>query len=1317
MTILLAVEDTTRRRKLQSTLVKTSHRIVIAENLSTVLKHVQREQPQLVILDMQETPATGTLGGVSRAARQDPFTLCEGIRQQPEGKTCIILGITAANRDDTSRALAAGADDCIITPDHPLLLLRRIDNLLRLHPMQGQESLQETEARYRRMFDSTNEAIIITEANTGVILDANIQAARWLGYSRDELLRMLYSEIEMPPENPMDMQVITRELATQGHFIFEQRYRSRDGRVIPVEVSSRIFNYAGHQAAIHAARDITQRLRLEAAEREQRLLAEALRDAAGALSSTLNEDEVIRRIISYVTRVVPAENVDVMLVDNGVLKRVERHGYEPTGIDESWLQNQIKIRDVNTLRWMSENLCPLVIPDVFDYPDWQTFDEPQWIRSYIGAPIVINAEVVGFLNLNHRTPNMFNTTHEQYVVAFANQASIAIQNARLHQAVQRHAEELEQRVTERTLELMRANLKLKEQIEERKRAETALNEERKLLRVLIDNIPDDIYVKDTEGKFILVNKPLEKRLMSHSNGKRVTGTFDAKYVSPHILEDMRSEERQIVETGEPLFNREEQVTLSDGSVREMLVTKVPLRDGKGKVVAIVGVHHDVTALRKADAELKRERNLLRTLIDNLPDEVYVKDVRGEIILANKALIRRVALAAPQLQVIGSTTLDYAPFVIAEDAAQRVQEEEETLMSAANGAEPINREVMVEGESGGKRWFLTTRVPLVDNIGQVQGMVGVNHDITDRKLAEETLQRANELLEQRVHERTLELSRSNDNLKQQIVERKRAEQAEREQRILAEALGAAAAALSQTLELTEVLDRILTYVARVVPPHESAGVLLIEDDIYVRMIRLREMTDDEVIPSASDKRIVLDSLPNLRYMQERALPVVVNDPDAAQGWKTMFNTSDLRSYVGVPIQAEGKVIGYISLGSKSTNQFTDDHGQRLLAFSNQAGIAIQNARLFEAVRLNTTDLRRRVAERTVQLEHERAQLHAILNAMTEGVIYYDHHGEVKYVNDSLTRLTGYTAEDWQGDNWTDLIVKDEEEAELTAIIRRDVSHQGIWNGDIRMRRRGGEVFDAKVVTTMVTGPDGRPTGSVAVLRDVSAEKRLESQKTRFIATASHELRTPITNLKTRLYLIRRQPEKAAEHMDVLEYVTNRMRKLVDDLLEISRFEHGIVPLDLTDVALHTLIEDVVRVQKPEAEFKSQSLIMTLPPEDYYIRADAARMAQVLTNLVTNAINYTPDGGTIEITAEAEAEHIKIYIKDTGVGIPEDLLPEVFKPFFRVNNQSKGTGLGLSITKEIVERHNGTIVVESSLGQGACFIITLPLLTPMTPPFIG
>lgn len=550
----------------------------------------------------------------------------------------------------------------------------------------------------------------------------------------------------------------------------------------------------------------------------------------------------------------------------------------------------------------------------------------------------------------------------------------------------------------------------------------------------------------------------------------------------------------------------------------------------------------------------------------------------------------------------------------------------------------------------------------------------------------------------------------------ITKRREAEQAEREQRALAEALRDTAAALNGTLDRDELLGRILVQVARVVPS-DTANVMLIENGMG-RVVRSRGYAERGLEEAVNTLRFRISDTPNMKYMVESGRPFCVPDIDQYEGWNLTPGAEWIRSHVAAPIRVNEQVIGFLNLDSATVNAFSDIDADRLQSFADQAGTAIRNAELYDALRRQAEFLEQRVADRTAQLDLERAQLRTILDSMSEGVIY-DEGLRVRYINRALTELTGYHFHEWTG--YLELLrseaVSPIDMRRTIAEIYDAVDRGRHWAEEMRLRRKDGTEFDASVTCSQVLDLNGEVAGSVTVIRDISQEKALQLQKQRFVAYASHELRTPITNLKTRLYLMRRLPERMDDHIRTLEEVTDRMKRLVEDMLDTSRFERGVISLQRQMVVVQALIKDVVRTQEAEAERKGVQLKADLPELPVEIYADPDRIVQVVTNLLINAINYTPAEGevTVHLSRVCKVEGracIYISVQDTGIGIASEHLPHIFQPFFRVDGRIEGTGLGLSITQQIVQLHGGDITVESEPGQGSTFRVRLPV-SPIEP----
>lgn len=353
--------------------------------------------------------------------------------------------------------------------------------------------------------------------------------------------------------------------------------------------------------------------------------------------------------------------------------------------------------------------------------------------------------------------------------------------------------------------------------------------------------------------------------------------------------------------------------------------------------------------------------------------------------------------------------------------------------------------------------------------------------------------------------------------------------------------------------------------------------------------------------------------------------------------------------------------------------------------------------------SNTKLELGVAQRTAELEQQRAQLQAIMDTMGEGLIY-SVDNLITFVNRALAELLGYNAADLVGQPFS--LLNAQLAPASTPLFQKPLrSHQ------TTLTRSDGSQIDVALTSTPVDEAD-KYCRRVIIVRDITQELAAKVQKDYFFARASHDLRSPLTSLMTRLYLLGKRPEQLETHLRALNNVANIMLELLNDLLEVSRLEQGELVLRRRDLVLQTVVEQVVSLLQADAEVKHISLSADMTEQPLRIYGDPLRLNQVVTNLISNALHYTNEGGAISVQVsvdETSGCHCGIIcVQDNGIGISEENLAHVFDAFFRVNDErGHGSGLGLHIVKEIVTLHGGDIAVSSKVGQGTTFSIRLPL----------
>ncbi|MBI4551128.1 MAG: GAF domain-containing protein [Candidatus Latescibacteria bacterium] len=404
-----------------------------------------------------------------------------------------------------------------------------------------------------------------------------------------------------------------------------------------------------------------------------------------------------------------------------------------------------------------------------------------------------------------------------------------------------------------------------------------------------------------------------------------------------------------------------------------------------------------------------------------------------------------------------------------------------------------------------------------------------------------------------------------------------------------------------------------------------------------------------------------------------------------------------TFVAAPILEKNESIGVLYLGGKEHGDgFSEDDERLLNLFAVVSEVMLRNADLYGIV----TD--------------EQKTLSAIVASMTEGLVVLDQAGRVRVWNGAVARITGVSESPLLGKSVLEIkaaIANASPPSDaLVAVLdvlagNPDPRHPTELTLDRPKRQVEARVFRARLE------PQKSLTG--LLLRDVTSERELEQRRDAFVSIASHELRTPMTTILgfTELLLKRKIPETTAQEWLTSIYEdSKRLTSIVDDLLNVSRLQSGKIPINLQPVSIGAVVSKVLRAVGPTTE---KHFLVTHVPEDLPdVLGDAEKVGQVLMNLLTNAIKYSPKGGRVTVDARHEPirQRVVVGVQDQGIGIASEDLAQLFTSFHRIRRGDTegigGTGLGLYIVRALVELMKGEVWVESELGKGSTFSFTLP-----------
>lgn len=1074
--------------------------------------------------------------------------------------------------------------------------------------------------------------------------------------------------------------------------------------------------------------DVTARRQAQAAEQEQRALANALSDVTAVLTGTLDLDEVLDRILTQLARVVPYQTACFMLVEDGVGTIVRNQGYETFGARQQIESLKVRVSEWPTLQTMMATRAPLLIADTEADPRWIDLEVNWHLRAFVGAPIQWGEDVAGFIMLESGQPGFFTPTHAERLQAFANQAAIAVRNAQWYHAAQLHLAEMQA--------LQRVTLDITSQLD--------LN---RLFEVLVADLlklcgadAGGVYLYDQESDSLVWSVSVGDTLAPiGSRLKRGEGLSGQAWVQnrPLIVEDYQNWEGRAAAYQDYAFSAVMAVPITwQGQILGVLTAVADVKRHKftQREAQIVGLFAQQAAIAIQNARLFASECEQRTLAEALRDGLATLNTTLDLDTVLERLLvaveRVVPYDAANIMLLERNTAyiarhrgypssvsphwadHYGVLTIARPELYRAIRANHGLIVADTHTDP---DWQPHDELGWVRAHLTAPIRVQE---RVIGLLNLESR-TPQHFTATHLQRAQAFADQAaiaIQNARLyaEVRQHRDDLERVVAQRT----------LDLSVRNTVAETLSSSLDLVEMLNGVLRVAV---------------DQLSVRGGAIYLLT-----PTRKDLELqacwgVSPSVINtVTGFSPGALPYTPQHMHIAPGSapSSTASTPQIAAVLSVPIWRQDKIEGVITLVHDQPRAWQEGETRMLDAIGRQIGVALANARSYADA---------------VQRE---AHIRAILRNAAEGLLVFDAEGQVALINPAAeTLLAFYPVEQggaaqaavrlysWLADQ---LPAGSERPVEIVLPVSgADQSaldtecefpdcpvHHGadpswpcwLYPGGPALQQvsqcalfgRGMHRAVQVQAAAVVSGSEA-PLGTVLTLHDVSYFRELDDLKGRFVSTVSHELRTPLSTILLQVSTLLRYYEQFSEEerrtmIEEMQDQAQVLRDLIEDILELSRFDaHRSLPQkQWFDLVL--TCENVLDELGPAIEGKHLTIDRSGCEGSRHVMADPAQIARVLRNLISNAVKYTPAGGTIRLRSWQRDGKIALEVSDSGIGIAPDDLPHIFDRFYRAEEAirvASGTGLGLAISKEIAEMHGGTITVSSTPGAGSTFALLLPV----------
>ncbi|WP_201390196.1 PAS domain S-box protein [Ktedonobacter sp. SOSP1-85] len=864
-------------------------------------------------------------------------------------------------------------------------------------------------------------------------------------------------------------------------------------------------------------------------------------------------------------------------------------------------------------------------------------------------------------------------------------------------------------------------------ITERKRAEAEIH-------ALVDTIPQFVWIAAPDGLITYSNHRLINYLAMTL--EQVQGDGWLAGLHPDDRPRTREAWQTSIQTGMPYEVEHRVQDGTSGGYRWFLVRGVPQRNTLGTILHWVGTCTDIEDQKQAEQKIKASEENLRVLAEMVPQLVWTKRPDGQFAYTNQRWRDYTGSTLEQLQ---SDQWAHLQFLHPDDhEGNRAH-----WLHALDTGDMFEYEQRLRNAHTGEyRWFLVRAMPVRDEVGQIVKWFGTSTDIDEQKRAEQQLKESEQNL--RVLAETvpqLVWTARPDGLSDYWNQRFCAyTHATREQlygygwsqfvhpedytRTLAVRERAFRTGVPYEVEhrfREGQTGRYRWFLARAMPVRDETGQIVkwfgtstdIEDQKRTEQ-RLKESREHFRVLAEMVPQLVWTARPDGRvdYCNQRYCDLTQADFEQIRDyrWRQFLHPEDAEHTLALRQQS-------LATGELFENEQRLRDGRtgeyrwyltRALPVRDEAGQIIK----WFGTSTDIDDQKR--IEEALRQSQERAN--ALMNSNIIGINIIEGE-QIVDANDTFLRMTGYTREDLRAGNMNWMQMTPSEYRALTQQAHQQLTIQHyITPYEKEYVCKDGSRLPVLVGAVLLQHP---PNQAIAFVLDNSARKELEQRKDAFISMASHELKTPLTALKMQAQLARKRlerqsPHEAATALSRVEGPIQQLERLIGELLDVSKIQAGRLEYLQEAVDLDMLLHEVADTMQ---QISTTHTIVVRGATLCSLEADKGRLEQVFINLISNAIKYSPDAKTVEIDLSTSPEAATIRIRDHGQGIPQELRDKIFERFYRVSGANQkaipGLGMGLYIVAEIVRHHGGDITVESEVGKGSTFSVTLPLERSLKP----